>query len=135
MVVNPERGAVEVKSVDGKRVYVFRLRFSGIAKLQRSISTPDRLVPLDEVFGKLSDVLEGKSEDLDFFMQVLLAALQEFHGDTVRTAYDVDHVIEDIGGLQALAQQLAGLKESLSPDADDQKRRAANPRRAQAKRN
>lgn len=133
-MVNPERGAVEVKSVDGKRVYVFRLRFSGIAKLQRSISTPDRLVPLDEVFGKLGDVLDGKSQDMEFFMMVLLAALQEFHSDTIRTSVDVDDVIDDVGGLPELHRQLAGLKESLSPDAEDQKRRSANPRRAQARR-
>ena len=134
MVVNPERGAVEVKSADGRKTYVFRLRFSAIAKLQRSISPPGELVPLDVVFGKLADVLDGKSEDLEFFMLVLLSALQEFHGDAIRTAYDVDQVIEEIGGLQGLAQQLTGLKESLAPDAEDQKRRAANPRRAQSRR-
>lgn len=133
MVVNPERGAVEVQSEDGKKTYVFRLRHAALAKLQRNVSPAHQLIPLDEVLQKLGLVLLGKSEDMDFFLHVLLAALQEFHSDTIRTTFDVDDVIQDVGGLDKLAEKLRALQDSVTPDPEDVKRRAGNPRRARTR--
>lgn len=132
-MANPERGAVRVKSEDGTKSYTLRLRFAALAELQRAVSTPERLAPMGEVLGKIQGILDGTFEDLSFFMQVLLASLQEFHPE-FRTLFDVDRFIEDVGGFDGLGTQLRGLSESLTPDQEDRSRRTANPQKARPKR-
>lgn len=132
-MVNPERGGVEIKA--GTKIYTFRLGLSALAKLQKLVSTSDRRVPLPELLGQLQDVLDSKNGDVDleFLLNVMLAGLQEFHGSTMKSIGDVERVIQDAGGLEAFNRQLSGLVESLTPDPEDQKRRASNPRKARTK--
>lgn len=137
-MVNPERGGVEIKSADGTKVYVFRLGLTALAKLQKQLSTSERRMPLPQVLNQLQDVLDGSADadvDLEFLLQVMFAGLQEHHAGTVKTLSDVERVIEEAGGLDAFGQQMKGLRESLTPDPEDQKRRAANPRKARSKTN
>lgn len=139
-MVNPERGGVEIKSADGRRTYIFRLGLAALAQLQQKLSTPERRMPLAEVIALLQDVLGGQKDkdiDLTIALQVLLVGFQEFHAGEVKTVYDVERVIESCGGIEGLARQLAalGVVESLAPDPEDIKRRAAHPRKARSRTN
>jgi hypothetical protein len=133
-MVNPERGGVEIQA--GDVTYVFRLGFVGLARLQRILSTPERRMPLPELLEKLQAVMTPSAAgdiDLEFLLMVMLAGFHEFHGDTIKTPSDVETVILKAGGLEAFQGQLNQVAESLAPDAEDQKRREANPRKAQRK--
>ena len=132
-MVNPERGAVELRSEDGTRVYRFRLSLAALAQLQQRLSTPDRLVPLAEVGRIVDSVMDGKNQDLSLAFTIYLVGFQQFHGNEIKTHYDVEAVIADCGGLAGILKQVSALgvvAESLKPDPEDAARRAANPRKA-----
>lgn len=132
-MVNPERGEIEIQS--GTDRYTFRLGLTALAKLQKLLSTPERRMPISEIVEKCVALEQsGDDVDLEFLLLVMLAGLQQYHSATFTTKEDVAQMIERAGGLAGLYTQLTGLRESLTPDPEDQKRRAANPRRARAKR-
>jgi hypothetical protein len=112
-MANPERGEVDLE-VRGKR-YRMALGMGGLRAIQRAVSTPAHRVTL-------IDVVTGASTgDIEYLCVLIWGALQRHHPEL--TQADVDQMLDDLGGLQALQFVLAKINEMMeatNPDVRDQ---------------
>jgi hypothetical protein len=132
-MVNSQRGEIAIQA--GTATYTFRMGLTALAKLETLLSTPAKRFKLNDVMDVLDSMQRG-NPSINDLMLVLLAGFQEFHGTTVRSTAEVERIVDEAGGLDALAFQLQAIGRSAEPDAEDlpAQNTGANPRKAQVKR-
>lgn len=108
-MANRERGEVSLSI--GGRVYTLYLDTNALALLEDLFSTPER----DMTFLEILERVQRNS--VRHMRGMIWAALQHHHPDV--SVQRAGELINDAGGLGALAEQLQALSKSTQPDAED----------------
>lgn len=126
-MVNPELGEIALRV--GDQVYTLTLKTMGLSRFQSYFSRPKAIAKLDDLWAA---VKEGSVEHITV---LVWAALQKHHpGITLEGTADL---IDAVGGIVGLNDQLMGLSASSTPDPADLKALGvddARPRKAQRRR-
>ena len=108
-MANRERG--ESAFVVGGATYTLRLTTEATAQLEDACSTPEREMFFPDILAK---VLRGSVKYTRLFVW---AALREHHPNL--TVKDVGALIDQVGGITAFAETIAGVVETTKPDEED----------------
>lgn len=123
-MANGQKG--EVAFTFGGVLYRFKLGTHALIELQELFSTPQRVAPIEEIFGEVS---KGR---LKYIRGFLWAGLRKFHPET--TQADVEDLLDEATELEVQAL-LVSLGLTTQPDPKDLKELRAgakrNPRKAQ----
>lgn len=120
MAANREKGEVDL--VVGERTYTLTLKTMGLIALQKHFSESELIADLSDIWQKAS------AGSLEHVVAIFWASFQRYHPDmTYEKAADL---VDSVGGVEALNQQLQALSGSTTPDPDDVKA-LANPPKAQ----
>lgn len=118
-MANKERG--ELRLAAGDQEYTLKLTTNACCEMEdRAGKVFDRVI---------SDAGRGSLRDVRW---LLWAALQEHHGDTVKTAPDAGRVIDEMGGLAKVAIKINELMALNSDDPAVTGDGSVNPQSAEA---
>lgn len=125
-MANGQKG--EIGLTLGGTTYRFKLGTHALIELQELFSTPQRMAPIEEIFGEVS---KGR---LKYVRGFLWAGLRKFHSEM--TQADVEDVLDEASEPEVNAL-LAALGLTTQPDPKDLKELRAgakrNPRKAQSR--
>jgi hypothetical protein len=132
-MANPQQG--EVVLTVGHRHYTLVMGMAGLALLQKRLSLAGSTKKLTQV---VQEALAGlDAESVEHIVLLILAGLQKHHPE-FSTEAQVMNLIDDMGGVEALGDQLTDAAAWMKPDPEDVKAlssgQKANPRKAQTRR-